>query len=50
MWLVFCASTAGDLGLIPGQGTKILQAFWYNYKQNKKKKKKKELGWGSLKE
>ena len=44
MWLVFCASTAGDLGLIPGQGTKILQAMWYDYKEKKKKKKRTGLG------
>ena len=25
-WLGLCASTAGGTGLIPGQGTKILQA------------------------
>ena len=25
-WLGICASTAGGPGLIPGQGTKILQA------------------------
>ena len=32
-WLGLCSSTAGDLGSIPGWGTKILQAAW-----SKKKK------------
>ena len=27
-WLRYCASTAGGMGLIPGWGTKILQAAW----------------------
>ena len=26
-WLILCASTAGSLGLIPGQATEILQAL-----------------------
>ena len=27
-WLELCTSTAGGTGLIPGRGTKILQAAW----------------------
>ena len=35
-WLRFRASTAGNTGLNPGQGTKILQATWHGqkHKQN----------------
>ena len=45
--LGICSSTAGDTGLIPGQGTKILHAVWFDQKNNKskqqlRKKKKKE--------
>ena len=36
-WVRFHASTAGGAGLIPGQGTKITHAAWYNQKQNKTK-------------
>ena len=28
------ASTAGDVGLIPAWGTKILQATWHDQKKN----------------
>ena len=34
-WLRLCASTAGDAGLIPGQGTKILHALWHGQKKKK---------------
>ena len=36
-WLGFCASTAGGLGSIPGQGTKIPYVMWHGQKikQNK---------------
>ena len=34
-WLRLCASTAGDAGLIPGQGTKILHALWPGQKKKK---------------
>ena len=39
-WLGLHASTAGGTGLMPGQGTKILQVTW----QGQKKKKKKRAG------
>ena len=29
------ASNAGDLGLIPGQGTKVLYAMWHCQKKRK---------------
>ena len=32
-------SIAGDTGLIPGQGTKILRAMWHSHKKRKEKKK-----------
>ena len=35
--LGICSSTAGDTGLIPGQGTKILHAVWFDQKNNKSK-------------
>ena len=38
-WLGFCASTAGDIGLIPGRGTKIPHATWHVRKIEKKRKK-----------
>ena len=38
-WLRLCASTAGGLGLIPGQGTKIPHATWHNQKKKNKKTK-----------
>ena len=31
-WLRVHASTSGDTGLIPGQGTKTLQASWCSQK------------------
>ena len=34
-WLGLQASTARDMGLIPGQGTKILHAVWYSKKKKK---------------
>ena len=37
-WLRLCASTTGGMGLILGQGTKILHAIWH--RQNKTKQKK----------
>ena len=35
-WLGLHASTAGDTGLIPGQGTKILHAVWDSQKKKDK--------------
>ena len=32
-WLRLCPSTAGGLGSIPGQGTKIPHATWYGEKK-----------------
>ena len=44
--LGLCASTAGGMGLIPGQGTKILRAVQHSQKKNKegrmREKEKKE--------
>ena len=37
-WLELHASTAGDMGLIPGQGTKILHAVQRGQKKKKKTK------------
>ena len=34
-WLGLCASTAGGVGSIPGQETKIPHAVWHSQKQNK---------------
>ena len=34
-WLGLCTSTAGGIGLIPGQGIKILQVTWYSQKKIK---------------
>ena len=34
-WLGLQASTAGDMGSIPGQGTRIPHAAWHGPKQNK---------------
>ena len=42
-WLRLSASTAGGMGLIPGQGTKIPYATWHNPKKKKKKKKTVEV-------
>ena len=36
-WLGLCASTAGGTGLIPDQGSKILQATGWGQKTKKKK-------------
>ena len=36
-WLGLCTSTAGGIGLIPGQGVKILQVAWYNKKKKRQK-------------
>ena len=38
-WLRLCASNAGGMGLIPGQGTKILHASRSGKEEKKKKKK-----------
>ena len=35
-WLELHASTAGDMDLIPGWGTKIPQAAWHGQKKKKK--------------
>ena len=32
-WLELCTFTAKGLSSIPGQGTKILQAMWYSFKE-----------------
>ena len=32
-WLRLCLSTAEDVDLIPGQGTKILQPAWHGQKK-----------------
>ena len=42
-WLGLRAPTAGDMGSIPGWGTKIPQAEWLG----QIKKRKRSLGWGS---
>ena len=39
-WLGLCALTAKGLGLIPGQGTKILHAMQHEQKKKKRKKEK----------
>ena len=39
-WLRLCASSAGDVGLIPGQGTKILHAVGRGQKKKKTTKTK----------
>ena len=36
-WLGLHTLTAKDCGSVPGQGTKITQAVWYNQKEKKKK-------------
>ena len=36
-WLGLCASTAGGVGSIPGQGTKILKAMQHGQKKKKTK-------------
>ena len=38
-WLRLQASTAWGMGLIPGQGSKILHAIWCGQKRKKKRKK-----------
>ena len=35
-WLGLWASTAGDMGLIPGRGTKIPHAAWHGQKKKKR--------------
>ena len=37
-WLRLHASTAGDMGLIPGRGTKIPHAAGHSHKRKKKNK------------
>ena len=41
-WLGLRASTAGGLGSIPGQGTKIPQAAWCGKKQTNKTKQNRQ--------
>ena len=41
-WLGFCASTAGDMGSIPGGRTKILHALMHGQKQKRKRRRKKK--------
>ena len=36
-WLRLHAATAGGMGLIPGQGTKILYVLWHSQKKKEKK-------------
>ena len=36
-WLGLCASSAEDVSLIPGWGTKIPHATWYGQKMGKKR-------------
>ena len=36
-WLRLHAATAGGMGLIPGQGTKILYVLWCSQKKKKNK-------------
>ena len=38
-WLRHHASTAGDMVLIPGRGTKILHATWHGQRIEEKKKR-----------
>ena len=38
-WLRHRASTAGDMVLIPGRGTKILHATWHGQRIEEKKKR-----------
>ena len=38
-WLRFCASNAGGMGLIPGQGTEVPHAAECGQKLKKKRKK-----------
>ena len=42
-WLALCVSTAGGSGLIPRQGTRILQATQCGHKRKKEKKSKSSL-------
>ena len=37
LWLKLCTSTATDMGLIPGWGTKIPQGRWQGQKKKKDK-------------
>ena len=39
-WLGLCASTAGGMGSVPGQGTKNPQAVWCGQEQKQVKKQK----------
>ena len=41
-WLGLCASVAGGMGSIPGQGTKIPHATRYGQKKKKKEERKKQ--------
>ena len=41
-WLRLCTFIAGDVGLIPGQGTKIPHAMWSKINNNKLKKNKRK--------
>ena len=43
-WLRLCASNAGGVGSIPGQGTKTPHATKHDQKTRTKKKKKKPKG------
>ena len=39
-WFGFHTATVGDIGSIPGQGTKILHATWHSQKCNNNNIKK----------
>lgn len=41
-WLIRHASNAGDMDMIPGQGTKMSHAAWCSQEKKKNVKKKKK--------
>ena len=49
-WLRLCISTAGGMGFIPGQGTKIPHALLHGQIKPKLKKKKKKCPYAPYKE
>lgn len=49
-WLRVCASTAGDVGLIPGRGTKIQQASEPKKQREREEKRKKKRQGGRMAE
>ena len=48
-WLKLCASNAGGVGLIPGQGTKIPHASWQKKNKNKKTQNRSNIVTHSIK-